>query len=466
MPAFVNRKRFSWLGVLSPAAWVIVLLAAGSSLAVLALPSRETKGSDLWTFSRNGARTYQPLVARWNEEHLPNVAVSVFSSQALERRMMSGFLSRTPLADMIEVDVNAVARAFLGPLESVGFVDLTERMREEGILERVIPASLSPWMSRGRVFGLPRAVHPVLMCYRADLVEAAGIDVSRIETWDDFITVMRPLMADGDGDGSPDRYLLGFWLTQFDLLETLILQAGGRCFDESGEPVLDSAINAHVVATAVSWCVGPGRITADLPEASASGYKLRLDGYAVAFLMPDWLCYRWKLDIPGLAGKVKLMPLPAWSKGGRRTSVLGGTMLGITRQAQDFEATWQFAKHLYLSREIAQILYRETDSISPVKTFWDDPVYDEPDPYFCGQAKGRLYIEQAPFVPRRVASPYSGFAKARLGDVMIALAEYAQSRRHYSAAELEPEARRLLGKAQAALQRQMGKNTFLPPSQP
>jgi len=97
------------------------------------------------------------------------------------------------------------------------------------------------------------------------------------------------------------------------------------------------------------------------------------------------------------------MPLRAWAPGGRRTTVWGGTMLGIARDAEDPDALWEFAKHLYLSDELARALYTEGQIITPVTEHWDDPVFDEPDPYFQGQAKGRLYIQAAPDVPRRSA---------------------------------------------------------------
>lgn len=455
------RRRFSWLGVLSPAAWIIVLLALGSSLAVLAFPDREVKGREFWTFSRNLARLYGPVIERWNAERVPKIDFSLFSSQALERRMLSGFLSRTPLPDLIEAEVSMISRAFLGPLPSVGFVDLTDRLKEEGIYQQINEASFSPWTTRGRIFGIPHDVHPVLLGYRADLVEAAGIDVSQIETWEDFVRVMKPLMADRDGNGEPDHFLLGLWPTQPELVEVLMMQAGGGLFDENGNATLNLPVNVHVLATAVSWCVGPGRIAADLSETSASGNKLRLDGYAVSFLLADWACARWKQDLPGLAGKMKLMPLPAWTPGGRRTSVRGGSMLGITRQAPDFEAVWGFAKYLYLSPELARSLYRESDTITPIISFWSDPVFDEPDPYFGGQPKGRLYIEQAPHVPRRIASPYGLIGRSRLGDALIELADYARRNKKYTAAELAPMAQQLLDKAQAAVERQMSKNLFL-----
>ena len=74
---------------------------------------------------------------------------------------------------------------------------------------------------------MPHDVHPVLLAYRADLVEAAGIEVAAIETWDDFVRLLRRLVRDVDGDGYPDHYLSNFWETNPELIESLMLQAGG-----------------------------------------------------------------------------------------------------------------------------------------------------------------------------------------------------------------------------------------------
>ena len=78
-----------------------------------------------------------------------------------------------------------------------------------------------------------------------------------------------------------------------------------------------------------------------------------------------------------MEGKIKLMPLPAWKPNGRRTSVWGGTMLGIAKSTSDFEAAWQFAKHLYFSEELAESVYKTIGIISPVKETWNKPFYDK-----------------------------------------------------------------------------------------
>jgi arabinosaccharide transport system substrate-binding protein len=360
----------------------------------------------------------------------------------------------------MEVERALVGRAFLGPADLIGFHDLTGLIERDGLAEIINPPSFSPWMNRGRVYGLPHDVHPVMLGYRADIVEAAGIDVSEIETWDDFIRVMSPLMADKDGDGKPDHYLLGIWETDSPKLEALMLQADGGYFTPDGALALATPANARVLAAVADWLSGPDRIADQVPDFTGSGNQLKVDGHAIAYLMPDWMCAIWRIEIPQLAGKVKVMPLPAWDRGGRRTSVWGGTMLGLSRTSQRIEDAWETAKELYISHDLARVAFKETDLISPVMSFWDDPMYDEPDPYFSGQAKGRMYIDLAPDIPRRVSSPFHPMVEQRMREAAAAVARYARANEHASREELEAKSMEELSRIQADVQRWMDRNAF------
>lgn len=441
--------------------WTIGALAVLSTIAIAVVPQSRPQGVQMWTFARLHKQMYEPVIGRWPPESRPEI--TLMSMPALERRMLQGFLAETPTADLIEGERRTAARAFVGPLESVGFVDLTDRLAAEGLLERINAPSFGPWTSRGRIFGLPHDVHPVMLGYRADIVEAAGIDVAQIETWDDFIRVMSPLMSRRDGSGKSERYLLNLWVDKEDLIELLLLQAGGGFFDEAEHVSIATGTNAHVIATIVSWCSGPNRIAADAPDFAASGNQLKAEGYVLASLMPDWMCNIWKYEIPQLSGKVKLMPVPAWTRGGRRTSVWGGTMLGIARTAPETDKLWEIAKRLYISRDLARELYRTGDIITPVSDFWSDPVFDEPDPYYCNQRKARDYIALAPSVPARTSSPYNTLAKLRVQTATIALAEHARRTGTYDIAALEPHAMELLAIAEAQVRSQIDRNRFLQP---
>ena len=439
--------------------WAIGALALISSVALAVVPAPKSRAVRMWTFARLHKQLYDPIIANWPDQSRPEITLMSFP--ALERRMLQGFLAESPTADLIEAERRVAARAFVGPLESVGFVDLTDRLRSEGLLDQINPPSFGPWSSRGRIFGLPHDVHPVMLGYRSDIVEAAGIDVASIETWDDFVRVMSPLMREKGADGKPKRYLLNLWEDKDDFIELLLLQAGGGFFDDADAVRIATPTNAHVISTIVSWCHGPGRIAADAPDFTASGNQLKVEGYVVADFMPDWMCNIWKNEIPQLAGKVKVMPLPAWRKGERRTSVWGGTMLGIAKAAPNQDELWETAKRLYLSPDLARMLYRTGDIVTPVRGLWSDPVFDEPDAYFSGQRKGRDYIRLAPDVPRRTSSPYNTLAKLRVQTAVISLATYAESSGRFRPEELEERAMVLLRAAEDQVRTQIDRNVFL-----
>ncbi|MEM9020352.1 MAG: extracellular solute-binding protein [Planctomycetota bacterium] len=447
---------------------VILVIAVLSTVAIALWPNNKQEGMVFWTFAPHHARMYEPVIEEWNQgvsaenpDQMP-VVLSTISTGALTQRTQAGFWAQTPTADLIEVERPMIGRFVAGPIEEVGFHDLTDRIQSEGIDQRIVATSFTPWTSRGRIFGLPHDVHPVLLCYRADLVEAAGIDVDEIETWDDFERLMRPLIADLNGDGRDDRYLLSLWYTGQDDIEVLLLQAGGGTFDTDGRSLIASEANARVLSRVVSWCLdGPTRIAIDAPEFSPSGNQLKLEGQVIAALMPDWLAGVWMDSMPALGGKLKLMPIPAWEPGGRRTSVRGGTMIAIPKTTENFEAAWTFAKELYLSPDLAQQLFESNHIISPVVDLWDQPFYAEPSAYFSGQRSGLAFIEQARNVPPRSSSPFHTIALQRIVDTASRLRDYARDNSISDPDALMPEAKRLLESTEALMLQEMQRNVFI-----
>ena len=136
-------------------------------------------------------------------------------------------------------------------------------------------------------------------------------------------------------------------------------------------------------------------------------------------------------------------------------------MLGITKSSRNQEAAWAFAKRLYLTADSAKLLYQIDGIVTPIKANWGQPVYDQPDPYFGNQALGRMFIRLAPDVPLRPSSPYYVLTQQQLSSVVIRLCHYADEHRTWTVAGLEPEAQRLLDEAQAKIEAQINRNTFL-----
>lgn len=452
---------------------IIVAIAVLSSIGTVLWPARRDDSLKIWTFTRHLAIVYEPILAGYNAKHagdpdrLP-VVLDVLQPDALVQRTLTGFWADTPMADVVQVEIKWVGQFLTGPIEEVGFVDMTDIMREEGMLETINPASFAPWSSRGRIFGIPMGAPAVQLCYRKDIVDEAGIDMSQIETWDDFERVIRPLVADTDGDGYIDRYAINFWPTQTMLLELLMLQADGGAFRRDQETGTDELIvnapqNAQVLARGISWCVGPDRIAVDSPELTPGGNQMRLEGKIVCVMMPDWLAGVWKMDMQPLSGKVRVMPLPAWEPDGRRSSVWGGSMTAIPKSTPHFEQAWEVAKRLAYQPEAAEENFRAHLSIGGIRSLWTESFYHEPIEYFGGQHVGTTYIEAAKNMPLNNSSPYNQFAIQRIGQCALALMEYAKTNKVYDREGLVPEAQRLLDAAHEEVAAAMARNVFLKP---
>ncbi|MEZ5275720.1 MAG: extracellular solute-binding protein [Opitutaceae bacterium] len=441
---------------------VIAVLAVVSTLIVLNRKGTEIEGMEFWVFADLHYNLYKPVTDHWRETGEENVTVLLLEGQALERRMMSSFFTGTPIADLLEVHTGIAKKAWRGPIEAVGFTDLTDILHETGLYEMFNEPSFSGWTAQGHIFGLPHDVHPVLLTYRSDIVEAAGINVDELDTWDKFMEAMRPLVKDLNGDGRPDQFVLEMPETNGGIIVPLIMQAGGDLFDTEGNITVDTELNARVLSKFAVWAAaGPGKLSADKTLNDGPGRKLQMDGYVLAWLTPDWRAGSEKAYMEVLSGKLKLMPLPAWEEGGRRTTVMGGTMIGIPKSNPHPDDALRVAVKLYSDREIARGLFRIANIISPVKTIWDDPIYDQPDPFYSNQPNGRLFVNQAPNVPIRSSSPFLELATDEVGIAFSRLIQHAGNAGITDPEALIPEAHRLLKIAHENVARQVDRDVFL-----
>ena len=139
----------------------------------------------------------------------------------------------------------------------------------------------------------------------------------------------------------------------------------------------------------------------------------------------------------------------------------GGTMVGIPKSTSNLEEALRIAVKLYSDGDIARQMFEITNIISPVKAIWNDPFYDEPDPFYSGQPNGRLFIDQAPHVPVRSASPFLELAGLEVGIAYGRLIKYAGAEKIYDPEALYTKARELLAKAQENVERQVNRNIFI-----
>jgi arabinosaccharide transport system substrate-binding protein len=191
------------------------------------------------TFTKEHAESYRPAIAKFEKEHNCRIQLQVVDQRALTGRLQSAMQAGAEVPDMVECLDGTMGVFTKGPIKDVGFIELNDILKREGWDERLVKNRFVKWSSRGHIFALPHDVHPVMLAYRADLVEKLGIDVNKLTTWEEFARVGREVTKDINGDGVIDRYMIDLF-EDGTLISCFLLQAGGGLFDESGDVTFDS----------------------------------------------------------------------------------------------------------------------------------------------------------------------------------------------------------------------------------
>jgi arabinosaccharide transport system substrate-binding protein len=399
---------------------LICALLTGGWLA-LHPPPPKTATLTLWTFAQPHYEAYQTAARSFEAAH-PGMKIDVqlVSNDGLAARLQAAFQADLDVPDLAEIEISTAGTFFRGPLNHIGFVDLTDRIHRSGLWDRMVQARFAPYTRRGRIFGLPHDVHPVQLAYRRDLFAQLNIDPDKIETWDDFIAVGRRVTVPGR------RYMIEFSDTSRDNLETCLLQHGGGYFDPQGHCILDNDRAVETLCWYVPLVAGKTQIGNSLGGGQILTKAVE-DGYLLCVIAPDWRTKSLEKIIPRMAGKMALMPFPALTRGGPRTSTWGGTMLGITRHCRRQELAWEFAQHLYLDKSQLAQRFADTNILPALRDAWDQPAFHDPRPYWSNQPLGALYARLAPQVPFQYSSPFIETAKNKLSEALVAcVAQYKE----------------------------------------
>ena len=402
----------------APLAILIVALLTGGTLLAINLSTEQARKPDLVlaTFDKDQAAIYAAALPEFEKKHNCKVQVQLVDQRAIIYRLQSAMQVGAEVPDLAEVIYYGMGSFVRGPIEDVGFADLTERLHTSGMWDRILNSRFRMWSSRGHVFALPHDVHPVMLVYRKDLIEQEGIDVRELDTWDKFVKVGRRVTRDRDGDGNIDRYMLDLQTQAGDYLRLLMNQRGTDVFDDQGEVAFDNETVVDTVCWYIKAIEGKDRIAFPAGWGQTLS-RAMIDGLCLFYICPDWRTRQIKIDIPSLEGKLALMPLPAWEPGGRRTSTWGGSGLGISKQCQEkgkFDLAWELAMYLYYDPPQLEQRFLQTHIIPPLKESWKMPGFDKPFDYYGGIPLGRTYIDLAPQVPSVQTHAFQTMAQGKL----------------------------------------------------
>ena len=407
-----------------PAPLAILCLAVLSGLMLVKDSSKKPKKATLvyQTFARPHYEAYQKALPKFLEAH-PGVTVDLqlVDGAGLNQRLRAAFQADLDVPDMVEIEISSAGSFFRGPKEHIGFLDITERIKSEGLDKKIVSSRFAPYTNRGSIFGLPHDVHPVMLAYNREKFKELGLDPAQLDTWEKFIEAGIRVKQPGK------QYILEMSDTGTDQLELCLFQRDGGYFDPDGKVIFDNELGIKTMKWYVPLVAKNSKRQMGNTLAAGGGQVLTQaveSGYFLSVVAPDWRSKSLEIDIGKMSGKMGLMPLPAVVPGGRRTSTWGGTMLGITKACKSQDLAWEFAKFLYLNEKDLAERYADTNILPPVPSAWNQSAFDKEYPYYGGQKIGRDYAALAPQVPPQYASPFVQLGKGKFGQALIQCVTY------------------------------------------
>ncbi len=410
------------------------LLIAGmgliAGLYLLIHPVHRTQADlSMWTFGVLHSDAYKEAARRFEARSGRKVDVQLINYNAVNQKLRSALWAAVNIPDLVEIEKSAAGGFFRGPLDKVGFLDLKPYLERDGILGRIPPNALATYTDRGAVFGVPHDIHPVMLAYRADIVDPylarRGKRMEEMATWDDFFRELKGLLV------PEERYLLQIEHGDAFAFQIFLMQRGGGVFGPGGRLRMDdeTAVQTMLWMIPLVAASGDKQVAASLGNWDPSFYRGLIEGYYIAVLCPDWRSSQIQTFARELHGKMRLVPLPAPAPGGLRTSQSGGTMLGIARSSKDPELAWRFAKEIYYGspRQHGR-LFRTTNILTPDRNAWGDPAYHEPRPYWSNQVLGEEFVALADQVPPFYSSGFLPTAVAKLNEAIVSC--YGRYRSH------------------------------------
>jgi ABC-type glycerol-3-phosphate transport system substrate-binding protein len=363
-------------------------------------PAAEPLTLELWTFVNTHARWFESMGADYKTEKNPNFELKVSEiaySDMHDKALIALQAGGVGAPDLLDLEQGRFG-GFLRGTGDVGLVDLTDMLESGGYMDKLVAAREALYTYKGKTYGVEHALCPVVLYYRADAFEDAGIDVAAIETWDDFIAAAKPL-AQGDV-----KAIL------FPEHDVILRSRKADHFDAEGNVTLDSDVS---IATE-NWVLGlqnDAGIADAGPEGNGSKYSetwygVLKEGKYLSVIGADWYAGFLKDNAPDLSGKWKATPLPAFEQGGTRTSCHGGTGNCIVKTSKNIDAAWDFMQYSMLSEEGNVRRFEMTNLFPPFIPAMGNARLHKPDEYFSGQDLGQLFADLGPTVPAQYQSPY------------------------------------------------------------
>lgn len=338
-------------------------------------PAEEEHTITVWGFVWT-ADWLDAIAPGFEAEH-PGVSVDVgrFEYDAYQDMALTTLASGEGVPDVATLDP-----MWAGDLYRGGTVLALDKAATELNVDDFVPGGWNLYAWQGKQYGIPLDLDFNLLFYRKDVYEQAMESLGITEfpaTTDDFIKLSEEVVKQ---TGKP-----AFIIYQSDYYawyQSFLAPAGGNLINDEGtEYIFNSPegveslelysdlANVYEVAKLWDWDADGD------PMVALSG------GEVMGVMHGSWFATEIASGAPDMSGQWAISTVPFGPAGRPFHSATGGASLSIPTGAAEPDLAWEFIKYSMTPENQAEY-FKIVAGVPSLKTSWDDPAFDEVNPYF------------------------------------------------------------------------------------
>ena len=284
--------------------------------------------------------------------------------------------------------------------------------------------SAGPWNKlqyNNKPYALPIDSGPEMFFYNDAVFKKAGVDGTKIKTWDDYYEAAKKVKAAGsymtNNSGSSMEY---------QPFTAQAWQAGAQPWKVDGEKITIDMTNDAGMKKYIDF--QQKLIDEDLIDTKTANWsddwnRELNDGTIASLTIGGWMPVNLMNGAPDQAGNWRVAQLPQWNEGDEVSAEDGGSALAVVSQSKQQAAAYKFVEYL-THGEGAQTM-ADTGTFPSLKSILTSKSFTDPNTeankkvndYFGGQNVNQVLSEAA---QRKVSKfaylPYNPFAQSSFGD--------------------------------------------------
>ncbi|NUQ90670.1 MAG: sugar ABC transporter substrate-binding protein [Glycomyces artemisiae] len=300
--------------------------------SLLKAPDRTEGEITVWDRSGDLFEVFEGAIAAFNAKY-PDITVNHVAID-IDAKLQNTLITGADVPDGV----------FLDDAKVGGFTDYLWDLSDvlAPYAADIAPQKLDVNTVAGGVYGVPFDLDPGLLFYNATALEAAGIDINAIATYDDLLQAARDYQAAVPGS-APIHLEQSAFLGQLQL-EMYASQLGTSIADADGNLRLDTPEFERIL-TFLDTVRQEGLGTR--AEYLTPTDIAELDnGNQVFYPWAIWFSFAPQQVLTETTGDWRAVQLPAWDADGARSGAMGGSSFVLPKDGKNADLAWLFYEFL------------------------------------------------------------------------------------------------------------------------